>query len=139
MATISRKEARQAVFELLFAAEFQNALTAEELFASEKEARELSDDAYLRDAFFGVLSHKEELDALINRHAKGWKIERISRVSRSILRLAVFEMLYLSDIPLNVSMNEAVELSKTFDEEKARSFVNGVLSGVKNEIDGAVK
>ena len=78
----------------------------------------------------------EELDELINRHAHGWKTSRISKVSRSILRLATFEMLYCEDIPLNVSINEGIELCKEFDEEKAKAFVNGVLNGVKEEIEG---
>ncbi len=136
MTTISRKEARKAVFELLFAAEFQTDQSPEAFFEAESKARELPDDAYIRQAFFGVTEKKDELDAQINRNAKGWTVERISRVSRSILRLAAYEMCHMDDIPVSVSMNEAVELCKTFDEEKARPFLNGVLSGIKNEIGG---
>ena len=131
---INRKKARKAVFELLFETEFRKDETSEEIFSISGENREIADDAYIKTAYFGVLEHLEQIDELLNRHAKGWKTSRISRVSRSILRLCTFEMLYMDDIPESVSINEAVELCKEFDEEKARPFVNGVLNSVKDEI-----
>jgi len=96
--------------------------------------REIGEDAYLRRVYFGVGEHRDELDEIINRHAKGWKMTRISRVSRSLLRLSAYEMLYCEDIPNSVSINEAIELCKKYDEEAARPFVNGVLNGIKDEI-----
>ena len=134
---INRREAREAVFELLFETEFRADEQKEEIFATSSENREIAPDDYIQNTYFGVQTHLEEIDALINKHAKGWKTNRISRVSRSILRLCVYEMLHCEDIPASVSINEAVELSKKFDEEKARAFVNGVLNSVKNEIVGA--
>ena len=135
---INRHEAREAVFELLFETEFRGDESKEAIFAVSTEHREIQPDAYIHDTYFGVLSHLEEIDALINRHSNGWKTSRISRVSRSILRLCVYEMLYCrNDIPESVSINEAVELCKKFDDEKARPFLNGVLNSVKNEIVGA--
>ena len=131
---MNRKEARKAVFELLFETEFRKDETTQEIFASSGENRELPEDDYIKTAYFGVLEHLEQIDELLNRHAKGWKTSRISRVSRSILRLCTFEMLYMTEIPETVSLNEAIELCKEFDEEKARPFVNGVLNSVKNEI-----
>ena len=80
------------------------------------------------------LESKEEIDATIGEHAHGCKTQRLSRVSRAILRLAVYELLYEKDIPASVTINEAVELSKKYDEEKARAFVNGVLNSVKNSL-----
>ena len=76
----------------------------------------------------------EIIDGVIGRHAKGWKTSRISKVSRSILRLCVYEMLY-EEIPYSVSINEAVELAKKFDDEKARPFINGILNSVKNALE----
>ena len=131
---INRKQARKAVFELLFETEFRKDEASEEIFAISGENREIAADPYIKAAYFGVLEHIEQIDELLNRHAKGWKTSRISRVSRSILRLCTFEMLYMEDIPESVSINEAVELCKEFDEEKARPFVNGVLNSVKDEI-----
>ena len=133
---LNRTMAREAVFSLLFETEFKQSEQRADIFALSSENREIEEDAYIRDAYFGVCEHLEEIDALINRHARGWKTSRISRVSRSIIRLCVFELLYCEDIPANVSINEAIELCKKFDEESARAFVNGVLNAVKNEIEG---
>ena len=134
---MNRRQAREAAFTLLFETEFHPEESKEAIFALSVENREIAEDEYVKTAYFGVYSNLEEIDALISKHAKGWKVSRISRVSRSILRLAVFEMLYLEALPTSVSINEAVELSKKFDEESARPFVNGVLNSVKNEIEGA--
>ena len=72
---------------------------------------------------------------MIGKHSKGWKTERMTRLSRSVLRLCVYEMLFEKDIPYSVSINEAIELTKKFDDEKARPFVNGILNSVKNELE----
>jgi N utilization substance protein B len=81
-----------------------------------------------------VHEHSAELDEKITAHAHGWKTERLTRVSRSILRLAAYEMLYCEDIPASVSLNEAIELAKKFEDEKARPFINGILNGIKTEL-----
>ena len=134
---INRYAAREVVFELLFETEFRSDETKEDIFAISTSNREVAPDPYIHNTYFGVLEHLEEIDARINKHSNGWKTARISRVSRSILRLCVYEMLYCrEEIPESVSINEAVELCKKFDEEKARPFVNGVLNSVKNEIVG---
>lgn len=132
--SITRREAREAVFLLLFETEFKQEEAKEAIFALSTENREVEDDTYIFETYFGVCRCVEELDELINRHSKGWKTTRISRVSRSLLRLCTYEMLYCKDIPESVSINEAVELCKKFDDEKARPFVNGVLNSIKNEI-----
>ena len=134
---MKRKEAREQVVALLFETEFKKEEAREEIFALSVDNREVEDDAYIKTVYFGVGLHQDELDELINKHAKGWKVTRISRVSRSILRLAIFEMRYLDDVPSHVAINEAVELTKKFDEESARAFVNGVLNSVKNELFGS--
>ncbi|MBE6690832.1 MAG: transcription antitermination factor NusB [Ruminococcaceae bacterium] len=135
---MNRHDAREAVFELLFETEFRTDENREEIFAASAENRELPEDRYIRDTYFGVCEHLEEIDALINMHSKGWKTTRLAKVTRSILRLAVYEMLYLrGEIPESVSLNEAVELCKKFDDEKAKAFLNGVLNSIKNEIVGA--
>ena len=71
---------------------------------------------------------------MISANSSGWKISRLSVVTASILRLATYEMLYCADIPVNVSMNEAIELAKKFDDEKARGFVNGVLNAIAKKV-----
>ena len=134
---MNRRQAREAAFELLFETEFKQDETRDGIFAISTVNREIEEDAYLKAVYFGVGEHQDELDELINKHAKGWKVSRISRVSRSILRLAIFEMRYLDDVPHHVAINEAIELSKKFDEESARPFVNGVLNSIKDELFGA--
>ena len=134
---MNRREARRAAFELLFETEFKSTEAREDIFDLSLEVREIEANPYIKSVYFGVAEHLEEIDALIGKHAKGWKTARISRVSRSILRLSIFEMRYLSDdVPASVSINEAVELCKTFDEESARPFVNGILHSVKEELSG---
>ena len=78
----------------------------------------------------------EEIDAKINEVSEGWKTGRMGKVDLTLIRLAVYEMLYEEDVPAKVAINEAVELCKKYDEEKARPFLNGVLNAVKNEIEG---
>ena len=133
---LNRREARVAVFELLFETEFKLDEAKEAIFELSTDNREVEENEYVRTTYFGVCEHVAELDELIGRHARGWKTNRISKVSRSILRLATYEMLYLADIPASVSINEGVELCKQFDEEKAKGFVNGVLNAIKDEIEG---
>ncbi len=134
---MTRREEREAVLELLFETEFKKDETPEAVFLLAVEDRELSLEAgsYIKDVYFDLQEHLAEIDALIGRCAEGWKTNRMSKLSRSILRLCVYEMRYRSDIPMTVSINEAVELSKKFDDPKARSFVNGVLNGVKNILE----
>ena len=131
---MNRTQAREAVFTLLFEKEFRADEGGEDIFEISVDNREIEVDEYIRSVYFGVAEHLEEIDALITDNARGWKVSRISAVSRSILRLAVYEMLYCEDIPESVSLNEAIELCKKYDEGKARAFLNGVLNGVKNQI-----
>ncbi len=136
MSTLSRREAREAVLGLLFETEFRADESSTEIFAISVEDREIPADAYVEKAYFAIAEHREEIDAMIGNHAKGWKTSRLSKLSRSVLRLAVYEMLYETEIPYSVSINEAVELTKKYDDEKARPFVNGVLNSIKNVLEG---
>lgn len=95
---------------------------------------EIRNDNYISKTYFGVTQKLSELDSLIEKAATNWKPERISRVSRSILRLAVYELLYIDDIPKKVSVNEAIELAKRFDDDNGYSFVNGILGNILSGI-----
>ena len=84
----------------------------------------------------GILEHSEEIDEHISSNLKkGWKISRISRVSYAIMRLAIYEMLYVDDVPTSVSINEAVELAKKYSMPDDSAFVNGVLGSVAKALD----
>lgn len=127
---MQRKLARENAFMLIFESVCKSDETAEEIFLKATELRGLEYDDYVKTVFFGSDENKAEIDAAIEGHLMGWKKSRISPVSMAILRLAAYEMLYLSDIPQKVSINEAVELAKKFDDEKSYSFVNGVLNAL---------
>ena len=129
------KEAREAVFALIFECEFRGEETSEEIYDSSVENREIEENDYIKSAFFTVCEKREEIDALIGKHAQGWKTQRLTNVSRSILRLAAYEMLYEDSIPYSVSINEAVELAQKFDHDTARPFINGVLNSVKSALE----
>ena len=88
---------------------------------------------YIRAVVKGVATHVDELDGAIERNAKGWKLNRLSRMTKAVLRLAIYEMRYVSDVPVGVAINEAVALDKIYDTEEAAAFINGVLGAVARE------
>ena len=96
------------------------------------------DDAnlqYIDDALTSLEAHREDMDELISANLKDWTIERISKVDLSILRLAVAEMLYMEDIPVSVSVNEAVEISKLYSDREAYRFINGILRNISRTLE----
>ena len=88
--------------------------------------------SFTRELVEGVLQHKEQLDALIERYAEGWSLDRIAPLERSILRVALYEMLHRTDVPDEVAIDEAVEAAKELCAAEAPGFVNGILGAVKN-------
>lgn len=131
---ISRFKMREQAFVLCFESLFSDA-DIDELADNAGDARDefLSDHAI--NCAKGVVEHQDEIDNRISSHLKaGWKISRISKVSLAIMRVAVYEMLYLDDIPVSVSINEAVELSKKYSLPDDTSFINGVLGAVAKEL-----
>ena len=127
---MTRKIARENAFLLLFEKGIKPDESSEEIFAMATEVRELEIDDFVRTLFFGVCGNMTEIDEIINKNLLGWKRERVSAVSIAVLRLATYELLFLEDIPTRVSINEAIEISKKFDDEKSYVFVNGVLNAV---------
>ena len=87
------------------------------------------DLAFIRESVSGVTEHRAELDGYIGKYAKGWRTERISRSAAAVLRQAMYEILYMPDVPDAASMDEAVELIKGYEDEDVVAFVNGVLGG----------
>lgn len=102
----------------------------------EKIGRKEPDDEdrqYIAASLDGVLSHREEIDGIIGRTAKGWSVDRMSLVDLTILRLAVWEILYADDVPGSVSIAEAMELTERFSDPDDKPFVNGILGTVLRE------
>ena len=126
---MTRKQAWEEAFILVFEKEF-NDNGIEDILDAAAEARDLVPDDYINRVFKGVYDSLDELDSLISENSVGWSIGRISKTALCIMRLAIFEMKYLDDIPVSVSINEAVELCKKYATENDASFVNGILSTV---------
>ncbi len=131
---MSRKASRETAFILLFEAECREDETALEIFEYAEQFREFKLDDYVKKVFFGVQERRKEIDELIEANLVGWNKKRISPVSKAILALSTFEMLALEDVPAIVSINEAVELSKKYDDDKTYVFVNGVLNAIADTL-----
>ena len=97
---------------------------------SEQDALSEEDMLFSDRLYEGVHAHMSEIDEEIGSHAKDWSLNRIAKVDLSILRVAVYELLYERGIPVGATVNEAVELAKTFGGEKSAGFINGVLGAV---------
>lgn len=128
---MTRREEREALFALLFEMSFSELTAAEDVLAIEKEERSY-DTEYIINSYHGILSALTDIDGLIEGSANGWKLSRLSRVTHAILRVAVYEMVY-SNLPVTIAINEAVELAKKYDHEKAPAFVNGILNRIADE------
>ena len=113
------------VLDELFSEEYYISLASEdEVFSDFPDKKSLE---YIYAVVKGVGEHKEELDEYVSKYSIGWKTTRISKTALAILEVAVFEMLYMQDVPVSVSANEAVELAKKYEEDDVVPFINGVL------------
>ncbi|MGX7088728.1 transcription antitermination factor NusB [Gemella morbillorum] len=123
----SRHELREAVFKILFQIE-NTELDYKELLELEQE--EIVNSSYVNTTLTEIIDKLEEIDNIISNNLKDWKLERLSKMDRQILRISAYEILH-SDIPYKVSINEAVELSKKYSEkDESYKFINGVLKGI---------
>ncbi len=138
---MTRRLARELVVHLLFAWNFgaeQKNLTRE--YLSEERFEDLAGESevytslpgkaqseYVISAVNGVIDHLPELNTYVDKYSVGWDVGRITKVSKCIMQLSMYEMLYMG-IPVKVSVNEAVELAKKYDSEASASFINGVLA-----------
>ena len=129
---MSRRTAREEAFKLLYQIDVQKESDQNilDVFYEEYEQDE-KDRTYISDVVAGVTKSLSEIDEIIQKSSTSWKTNRISKVNMAILRLAVYEMLKREDIPTTVSINEAVELTKTYDSIESGAFVNGVLDSVQ--------
>ncbi len=130
---MQRKTARENAFILIFESVCKNDETAEEIFDGATEIRGLEYDEYVKTVFFGSFENREVIDSAAEKHFSGWKKERLSPVTQALIRLGGYEIMFMEDIPGKVSINEAVELSKKYGDEKSYSFVNGVLNALVKE------
>ena len=93
---------------------------------------------YIKSVVQGVASRREELDSFIEKYSQGWKVGRISKTALAVMRIALFEVLYMDEVPPSAAINEAIELSKGYDEAETTAFINGILgSFMRGEIEPA--
>ena len=135
--SVKRREAREQLLMLLYEMSFETIgargdRTPEDVYGSAVAVREVPEDDYIKKVFFSIWEHQAEIDMLIGKYAEGWRADRISRVTNSIMRLAVYEMLY-EKLPVGIAINEAVELAKKYDHDKAPKFINGILNRIADE------
>lgn len=129
---MSRRELREQVFKLLFRIEFNDEAEMPQqvqmFFEQEEKPVGEAEREEIQDKYARILQKKEELDKMLDEKATGWNVSRMGKVDLTILRLALFEMLYDDKIPVSVAINEAVELAKRFGQTDSPGFVNGVLA-----------
>lgn len=111
--------------------EYYDALSAENQVYTERPS--LVQRAYIDKVVDGVANRSDELNTMIQKYSIGWDISRISRLTRAVLQLAIFEILYLEDVPTNVAISEAVRIAKMYDGNDTGSFVNGILGSFSRE------
>lgn len=132
---MSRRAAREKALQALYEIEVGGTELDEVFKNSVKPTITNSDKtAFAENLLRGAWEHKEVLDTLISKYTRDWSIDRLAVVDRNILRIAVFEMTIMPDIPYEVSINEAVDLAKTYSTEKAAAFINAVLDNISKEL-----
>jgi transcription antitermination factor NusB len=130
-----RRKARELAIQVLFHMEF-NTGDPNEIFdlICDNFSSPSSIRVFSRELVLGVCEKKEYLDRLITRASRNWRLERMSRVDRSILRLGVYEMSFMENVPPKVAIDEAVEMGKIYGSEESGAFINGVLDSIFNEL-----
>jgi len=125
----TRREARERALSLLYEAEAKAIAPADVL-----DSLELEPEAFAADLVVGVGDHRDELDGIIRRYSKGWKLERMPVVDRTLLRMAIYELGHRPDVPTGAIISEAVELAKRYSTDDSGKFVNGMLSRIAEEL-----
>ncbi|EAD8624686.1 transcription antitermination factor NusB [Listeria monocytogenes] len=126
---MKRREAREKALQALFQIE----LNEMSLDKAIKNIMEDEQDDYMEKLVEGVMANKAEIDAIIEPNLDNWRMDRLSKVDLSLLRLSVYEIKYLDDVPNRVSLNESIEIAKIYSDEKSSKFINGVLANIAPE------
>ncbi|MFV0421437.1 transcription antitermination factor NusB [Oleidesulfovibrio sp.] len=138
----TRRSSRALAFQVLYGLNFSPASDIEELRDAYCASPDVSDRGgeahpvgFAWELIEGTWTNQKELDEVITRFAQNWRVERIGKIELTILRLAVYEMLYRADVPPKVAINEGIELSKQFGDQKSRSFINGILDAAAKALE----
>jgi N utilization substance protein B len=130
---LSRKIARESAFKILFAVDVGDNTIEEAAEIAVTRPVDQVQREFMLEEVKGVLANIKKIDSIIESYSVDWKVERIPAVDRNILRLAIYEMLFCEDIPVSVSINEAVEMAKKYGEQQSYKFINGILGTVAKE------
>jgi len=130
-----RTRGRELALQVLYMvdARGEEALDGLDEFLAHEAPGEDDVHSFAKELLDGTLARRQEIDTIISGAAQNWNLRRMALVDRNILRMAVFEMLYLKDIPAKVSINEAIEMGKRFSTQQSGSFINGILDRVRRE------
>ncbi|EAE0200725.1 transcription antitermination factor NusB [Listeria monocytogenes] len=126
---MKRREAREKALQALFQIEL-NEMSLDQAI---KNIMEDEQDDYMEKLVEGVMANKAEIDAIIEPNLDNWRMDRLCKVDLSLLRLSVYEIKYLDDVPNRVSLNESIEIAKIYSDEKSSKFINGVLANIAPE------
>ena len=132
---MNRSAIRESTFKLIYSSEIQKDMDEEQIetFIEANEINNKEQEKYIKECFIGIKENEVEITDLIQKNLRqNWTIDRISKIDISILKLAIYEMLY-TDVPYRVAINEAVELSKKYGEDTSKAFINGILASVVKE------
>lgn len=132
---MNRRQEREQTFIVVFEKEFNSDMDINEIYETAIETEVVKPTDFTKKLFTNVFEKCEEIDSKIQEVSIGWDKGRISKVALAILRLAICEILYFDDVPVSVSINEAVELSKKFASPKDATYVNGVLGTIAKSLE----
>lgn len=133
---MGRKQAREGAMKLLFQMDTTGDFSEEALDVFlENFPYDEMESRYINDSVNSIKENLETIDKYIGEHLEGWSIYRLAKVDLAVLRIAIYEILYRKDIPMEVSINEAIEVVKKFSNEDAFRFINGVLGGFVRSLD----
>lgn len=135
---MTRKESRELAFIVLFEMTITEDVS-DNILDTARESRDIEPSDFALELIMGTENNLSEIDEIISKNIKGWNISRLSKVSLAVLRLAIFELKFLSTVPVSVSINEAVELTKTYGGKDDAPYVNGVLSSVAKNKENICK
>lgn len=129
-----RRKARELALQALFYMDIRNSFSGESLMLFKKYLSS-GESEFLNILTDGVFENKDDIDRIIEDHSSNWRLHRMSCVDRNILRLAVYELYYCSDIPYKVSINEAIDIGKKFGTRESGGFINGLLDSIRKTLE----
>lgn len=132
---MSRRQGRDLALKALYQYDLVGTKPRQALdYLAEEEETPQEARSFAGELIEGTLAHRAEIDAKITAYARDWRIERLAPLDRNILRLAIFQIMFRSDIPASVAINEAVELAKTYGEAESSRFINGILGQLARDL-----